>query len=299
MELKYPQHGSFELNHSHLTGSSLSKIRSWRFVFAIVHAGQNAHGLCAPCLFQDLISHASRQIAGKKHGKNHETKIHIHYGSTFHPWFIFPCPTVQLSNNDVGARTSRRSTPRWVGASAWGTLQNNDDDSIHKDVPTWTRCGNGAAVRVKLNALGSKSAFFVLIAVVELLFDLTKEHEHLHPETAVALHPKTEESQFGLEKSVSDAPQSLIFRLLNQDLNKKPWGTHCGTTNSNLFISSLVSQLAIQGADCYDLFAVAKNVSYALLTGQLCLLRVGQPRDGQIHRRGSIMFPECLKRFPA
>ena len=141
--------------------------------------------------------------------------------------------------------------------------------------------------------------FLVLIAVVELLFDLTKEHEHLHPETAVALHPKTEESQFGLEKSVSDAPQSLIFRLLNQDLNKKPWGTHCGTTNSNLFISSLVRQLAIQGADCYDLFAVAKNVSYALLTGQLCLLRVGQPRDGQIHRRGSIMFPECLKRFPA
>ena len=144
-----------------------------------------------------------------------------------------------------------------------------------------------------------KVRFLVLIAVVELLFDLTKEHEHLHPETAVALHPKTEESQFGLEKSVSDAPQSLIFRLLNQDLNKKPWGTHCGTTNSNLFISSLVRQLAIQGADCYDLFAVAKNVSYALLTGQLCLLRVGQPRDGQIHRRGSIMFPECLKRFPA
>lgn len=32
--------------------------------------------------------------------------------------------------------------------------------TIHKDVPTWTRCGNGAAVRVKLNALGSKSAFF-------------------------------------------------------------------------------------------------------------------------------------------
>ena len=69
------------------------KIRSWRFVFAIVHAGQNAHGLCAPCLFQDLSSNCR-----KNHGNNHETKIpHLF-------WFDLPsvvyfsmsnCPTVQ------------------------------------------------------------------------------------------------------------------------------------------------------------------------------------------------------------
>lgn len=211
-------------------------------------------------------------------------------------FFMSNCPTFQQRCWGTDFQTVDTSLGWSFGL---GDSPKQRRRTIHKDGRTWTRCGNGAAVRVKLNALGSKSAFFVLIAVVELLFDLTKEHEHLHPETAVALHPKTEESQFGLEKSVSDAPQSLIFRLLNQDLNKKPWGTHCGTTNSNLFISSLVRQLAIQGADCYDLFAVAKNVSYALLTGQLCLLRVGQPRDGQIHRRCSIMFPECLKRFPA
>lgn len=234
----------------------------------------------------------------KNHGKNHETKIHIYYGSTFHPWFIFPCPTVQLSEPLLGhglpdGRQLAGLELRPGGLSKTTTTNDPQRRTDLDEVWKW-RCGSGETQR-----LGIQSAFFVLIAVVELLFDLTKEHEHLHPETAVALHPKTEEPQFGLEKSVSDAPQSLIFRLLNQDLNKKPWGTHCGTTNSNLFISSLVRQLAIQGADCYDLFAVAKNVSYALLTGQLCLLRVGQPRDGQIHRRGSIMFPECLKRFPA
>ena len=142
----------------------MGRIRSWRFVFAIVHAGQNAHGLCAPCLFQDLSTNASRKIAEKimeKIMKQKSTSFMVRpsiRGLFFHVQ-LSNCPTTML-----GHRTSRRSTPRWVGASASG-VQNHDAPkqrrrTIHKDVPTWTRCGNGAAVRVKLNALGSKSAVF-------------------------------------------------------------------------------------------------------------------------------------------
>lgn len=229
-----------KLNHSHLTVPVPSRIRSWRFVFAIVHAGQNAHGLRAPCLFQDLSRIASEKNCRKKFMKiNHETSTSIVVWPSIR---VFFCLNVPLSNNGPkpkkrDSRTSRRSTPRWVGASAWGfdpTKKTTTKKRRRNEQLTWTRCGNGAAVRVKLNALGceksvklSKSAIFVATCCGCLVLFWLDQGTWTSPsgDSCCLTSKKTEESQFGFEKSVSESPQSLIFRLLNQDLNKKPWGT--------------------------------------------------------------------------
>ena len=153
-------------------------------------------------------------------------KSHIYF------WFDLPsvvyfsmsnCPTVQQRCWGTDFQTVDTSLGWSFGLGDSPKQRRRLDPQRRTDLDeVWKwRCGSGETQRLGIQ----KWRFLVLIAVVELLFDLTKEHEHLHPETAVALRPKTEEPQFGLEKFCEWCTSKPIFRLLNQDLNKKPWGT--------------------------------------------------------------------------